>query len=239
MEVRRLGGRGNSRVDDNHLHAPPVIGLEPDVHEIRGNSGIGAEAQKHPGVLHVRLYHFRSGGALPGHDRGGKAGGGLTAVVHRAIAIGQPLEKRAIPLFIAAVKGRTGCAGFLPHGEKLPGDLLHGLIPGDGPEFSLALFADSFQGRLHPILSVNIVSGRKTPGAELPVVGGVRVGALHLDDFPVLHIAGHAAVWPGRADVAEGIVQADAGILAGELCRQPLFCGHDFSLRCQNLVKIV
>ena len=62
------------------------------------------------------------------------------------------------------------------------------------------------------------------------MVGWMGVGALHLDDFPVLYIAGNAAMGTGRTDITEGIVQADAGILTRELCRQPLFCRHDFYL---------
>ena len=166
-----------------------------------------------------------AGGQPPGHDCGGEAGGGLGAVVYGAEVIAQPLEEGAVPLVVAGVEGHGAGAIVLFDLVEARDDLVIGLIPGDGLKFALAPLADPAQGGHDAVFAIDILPVGLAFGAEQTVVGRMAVGALHFDDLPVLHIAGHAAVWAGGANVAEAVAGDDAGVLAGDLCVELFFRG--------------
>ena len=91
-----------------------------------------------------------------------------------------------------------------------------GLVPADGLKLALTPSAHPAQGRFDPVLPVHVVPQGGALGAELPVVVGVLLGALHPDDLSVLHIAVHAAVVAGAADGAERAPHLDPGVLTGD-----------------------
>ena len=218
MEVCVLfGGGGDAGVDDDDLHAP-LPGL---FHALGGQVlavvAVMAPAQEEAGIAHVGGHEGLAGGAAPGHDGGGEAGGGLGAVVHRAEGIGQTLEDGSVPLVVAGVEGHGRGAIFGFDFVEACGDLLVGLVPGDGLELALAPLAHPAQGGEDTVLAVDILTVGLALGAEQTVVGGVAVGALHLDDLAVFHIAGDTAVRAGGTHVAEAVAGDDTGVLAGDL----------------------
>ena len=209
-------------IDEIEMPQNQYMALGSDVHQVAGDPRVGAPAQEHPRPPQIRPDHLRAGGALPGQDRGGEAGGGLAAVIHRAEAVRKPLQEGPVPLVVAGVEGHRGGAGFLFDPAEPGGDLRQRLLPGDGLNLSGPPGSRPAQGRLHPVGPVDVVPHGKTPGAELSVIYRVIVGALHLDDGPVFHIAGHAAVGSRCADVAEAVPETDPGVRSGKLCPSPL-----------------
>jgi hypothetical protein len=61
------------------------------------------------------------------------------------------------------------------------------------------------------------------------MIGGVLIGALYLNDLPVLYIAGDTAVGTWGTDVAKGIAEGDPRVVPRELCQLFFLCCHEAS----------
>ena len=131
--------------------------------------------------------------------------------------MGKAVEDGAVPLAVAAEEGHGIGAVLLLDLIELPGDGLIGLVPADGLEPALAPLAYPAQRGFDAILPVDKVPQGGALCAQVAVVVGVLRGALHPDDFPVLHIAVHAAVVAGAADGAQGVLDLNAGVRARNL----------------------
>ena len=118
-------------------------------------------------------------------------------------------------------------------GERLePGDdFLKSLVPGDGFKLPLAPRSHPAQGREDPVLPVHILPPGQSFGAQQAVAGGVAPGALDFQYFSVFDIAGHPAVGPRGADVAEAVAGGDAGVRAGNFVKDFFLCRSHGELR--------
>ena len=137
--------------------------------------------------------------------------------------MGEAVQDRTVPLAVAAEEGDGAGAVLLLHPVELLGDDLVGLVPADGFKLPLAAFAYPAQGRLDPVLPVDIVAQGGPLRAELAMVEGVVRGPFHADDPAVFYVAIYAAVDAGAADRAQGVLYLDAGILTGDLGFDSLF----------------
>ena len=146
--------------------------------------------------------------------------------------MGKAVEDGAVPLAVAAEEGHGIGAVLLLDLIELPGDGLIGLVPADGLEPALAPLAYPAQRGFDAILPVDKVPQGGALCAQVAVVVGVLRGALHPDDFPVLHIAVHAAVVAGAADGAQGVLDLDSGIGTGDL-------GFDFLFKLSQRISLL
>jgi hypothetical protein len=219
VDVGLRGGRRERRVDDRH----PRTALERVEHEMdvrdAGLDRVRAQQQQEPAVRPVLRLVLGVLDAERDRHRHGQV-----AVEVEARAMGHA-QQRTGPV-IGALLDVAGARHLTEHVDRVPAprltDPLHlrrdpveDLVPRRPPELAAATLAGPDQGRLEPVLAVDLVQVGQALHAAARVVCRVGIvgGLLDLDDDPVAdeRQLAAAAGAVGRAGRPDDAVDGQAG----------------------------